>query len=319
MLIRKPTEESSGERAPAPADEQDEHPDEVDFDNFEELIAKVQEAKESIQRNREQVIVQETDLSPELFRAHKDELILMYEAFQSADHNGNGSLEWNEVAGILIDCGLLPRDQCEQRKIEDLLRVHDTDCNGAIDYGEFLGMMQDVRAAWRRRLEPELRDLFNKYDKDGGGSLSLSEVATMIGDMGLNPKSREDQDEMKLLLDNVDADGSGEFDFYEFQDLVQRIEEKLKSLQRRRDLSAGEELGFTPPQVCELRGVFFKLDVNGDENISSSEIQRLAQIMRKRIKQDHLMQVFREIDGEDGNGSLDFVEFMTIVRRLDLL
>merc|ERR550537_1116220 len=128
-------------------------------------------------------------------------------------------------------------------------------------------MMQDVRAAWRQRLAPELGNLFNKYDKDHGGSLSLSEVATMIGDMGLNPRTREDQDEIKQLLDNVDADGSGELDFDEFQDLVQRIEEKLKSLQRRRDLKAGEALGFTPQQVCELRGVFFKLDVNGDESI----------------------------------------------------
>merc|ERR1719235_584121 len=106
-------------------------------------------------------------------------------------------------------------------------------------------MMQDVRAAWRQRLEPELVNLFKKYDKDNGGSLSFSEVATMIGEMGLNPRSREDQDEIKQLLDSVDADGSGELDFYEFQDLVQRIEEKLKSLQRRRDMQGGEALGFS--------------------------------------------------------------------------
>merc|ERR550537_480972 len=179
-------------------------------------------------------------------------------------------------------------------------------------------MMQDVRASWRKRLEPQLADLFKKYDKDNGGSLSLSEVATMIGDMGLNPRSREDQDEIKQLLDNVDADGSGELDFSEFQDLVQRIEEKLKSLQRRRDLKAGEALGFTQPQVCELRGVFFKLDVNGDESISSSEIQRLAMLMRKRINATKLLEVFHEVDGEDGNGSLEFVEFMEIVKRLEL-
>eukprot|EP00746_Dinoflagellata_sp_MGD_P005511 gnl/MRDRNA2_/MRDRNA2_110666_c0_seq1.p1 gnl/MRDRNA2_/MRDRNA2_110666_c0~~gnl/MRDRNA2_/MRDRNA2_110666_c0_seq1.p1 ORF type:complete len:813 (+),score=232.60 gnl/MRDRNA2_/MRDRNA2_110666_c0_seq1:71-2440(+) len=293
--------------------------DEIDFETFEELIANVQEAKEYIQRSREQKIVQETALSPELFKAHKDELILMWEAFKCADHNDNGTLEWNEVAGILIDCGLLPKDQMEQRKIEAILNVHDSNGNGAIDFGEFLEMMQDVRKAWRQRLAPELEQVFNKYDKDHGGSLSFSEVATMIGEMGLNPRSREDQDEIKQLLDNVDADGSGELDSDEFQDLVQRIEEKLKSLQRRRDLKAGEALGFNARQVCELRGIFFKLDVNGDDSISSGEIQKLAMLMRKRIRTDRLMEIFREVDGEDGNGSLDFGEFMTIVQRLDLL
>jgi len=214
---------------------------------------------------------------------------------------------------------MVPKDQMEQSEIETLLSTHDADGNGAIDFGEFLGMMEDVRAAWRRRLEPELKNLFKKYDKDDGGSLSFSEVATMIGEMGLNPRTREDQDEIKQLLDNVDADGSGELDFPEFMDLLQRIEEKLKSLQRLRDLKAGEELGFTHKQVCELRGIFFKLDVNGDESISSHEIQMLAMLMRKRIRQERLMEVFREVDGEDGNGSLDFVEFMDIVQRLDLL
>lgn len=126
---------------------------------------------------------------------------------------------------------------------------------------------------------------------------------------------------MKQLLDNVDADGSGELDFREFQDLVQRIEEKLKSLQRIRDVKAGAELGFHPQQVCELRGVFFKLDENGDNTVSSSEIQRLAMLMNKRIRQDKLMNVFHEVDGENGkgNGSLDFGKFMTIVKRLNLL
>jgi len=219
---------------------------------------------------------------------------------------------------VLREYGLMPKERWEQDRIATILSTCDEDGDGSIDFREFLNLVDQLREEYLVRMRGELRRQFDRYDRDQSGALGMSEVSLLFVDMGLNPSCQEDQDEIKQLLDNVDADGSGELDFDEFQDLVQRIEEKLKSLQRRRDLKAGEALGFTQPQVCELRGVFFKLDVNGDESISSNEIQRLAMLMRKRINQTKLMEVFHEVDGEDGNGSLEFVEFMEIVKRLEL-
>jgi len=54
--------------------------------------------------------------------------------------------------------------------------------------------------------------IFDKYDKDGGGSLDYSEFRTVIRDLGEKMPERE----LRWLLTHIDKDKSGVIEFEEF-------------------------------------------------------------------------------------------------------
>ena len=49
----------------------------------------------------------------------------------------------------------------------------------------------------------ELREAFSLFDKDGGGSISSSELAAVMRSLGQNPT----EDELKEMIADVDEDG----------------------------------------------------------------------------------------------------------------
>ena len=68
----------------------------------------------------------------------------------------------------------------------------------------------DELAAWY--------SIFKAFDRDGGGDVDLRELGLMFRQLGQQPSERE----MKLLIEEVDADSSGTIDFEEFCCLMQR-------------------------------------------------------------------------------------------------
>lgn len=59
---------------------------------------------------------------------------------------------------------------------------------------------------------------FKTFDRDGGGDVDLRELGMMFRQLGQAPNERE----MRLLIEEVDADGSGTIDFEEFCCLMLR-------------------------------------------------------------------------------------------------
>ena len=58
----------------------------------------------------------------------------------------------------------------------------------------------------------EFREVFNLFDKDGGGTISASELGTVMRSLGQNPSETE----VENMIREVDMDGNGEIDFEEF-------------------------------------------------------------------------------------------------------
>jgi len=67
---------------------------------------------------------------------------------------------------------------------------------------------QNKKRVWENHLYSfafclEFREAFSLFDKDGGGSISSSELAAVMRSLGQNPT----EDELKEMIADVDEDG----------------------------------------------------------------------------------------------------------------
>ena len=64
----------------------------------------------------------------------------------------------------------------------------------------------------------EFREAFQAFDKDGNGSITVSELGTVMRSLGQNLSEAE----IKEMIDIVDEDKNGTIDFQEFLHLMDR-------------------------------------------------------------------------------------------------
>lgn len=64
----------------------------------------------------------------------------------------------------------------------------------------------------------EFRVAFNLLDKDGDGVVATAELGLVLRSLGLNPP----ESELQRMIDDIDTDGCGVFDFPEFLALLTR-------------------------------------------------------------------------------------------------
>ena len=112
-------------------------------------------------------------------------------------------------------------------------------------------------------------NIFRTFDRDGGGDVDLRELGLMFRQLGQQPSEAE----MRLLIEEVDADSSGTIDFEEFCNLMLRQSRATR----------------TPTWLAELLHTDLSEDDDARANLPSAA--RLsdpkfeaAQIIKKRLK-----------------------------------
>ena len=137
----------------------------------------------------------------------------------------------------------------------------------------------------------ELRDDFLRADVDGNGVLSLDELRSALG-------AGVDAAELEQLFDAVDVDSSNTVGFHEFvaAAVLRRVDIDDRALHAAFDAIDSEGLGYiTPESVRATVGI----DANkyGDDG----DIDR-----------------FLEMADSDGDGKVDYAEFLDYVKRARL-
>lgn len=121
-----------------------------------------------------------------------------------------------------------------------------------MDFGEFCSFVERYEAH-----EQQLcRDIFDRNDADGGGTINVKEIRPLLHQLGFIPR--------RMLIDEtlqkVDENGNGELDFDELQVFISAYHEKE---------------GFTKAEVEELRRQFNLLgerNEHGDVSMSASQV-----------------------------------------------
>ena len=67
--------------------------------------------------------------------------------------------------------------------------------------------------------EDKIREMFELFDADGGGTIDVPELTNALVNLGIS----DTKEEIDRLVQEIDTDGSGEIDFDEFRDVMVKL------------------------------------------------------------------------------------------------
>ena len=134
----------------------------------------------------------------------------------------------------------------------------------------------------------EYREVFNLFDKDGGGSIDTDELGAVMRSLGQNPSEAD----LKEMVKQVDIDGNGTIDFEEFLGLMAN---KTDDIGTEEDIVKAFEL--------------FDKDHKGYFTLSEMR-SVLANPGEKNVDED-VNEMIRRAD--KGDGKIDYKEFVKIM------
>ncbi|XP_028127370.1 calcium-binding protein LPS1-alpha-like [Camellia sinensis] len=117
----------------------------------------------------------------------------------------------------------------------------------------------------RAHIEEELKQVFNKFDVNGDGKISSSELGSILSSLGYSATD----DELQTMIREVDSDGDGVIDLDEFIEL------------NTKDIDSNE--------VFEnLKEAFSVFDIDKNGSISADELQNvLSSITQEKWRPKH--------------------------------
>jgi len=135
----------------------------------------------------------------------------------------------------------------------------------------------------------EFREAFAMFDKDGDGSISVSELGTVMRSLGQNPTDHE----LAEMIREADEDSNGSVDFDEFLMLMSK---KMNML----DIDQ------------ELLEAFSVFDKDGNGFIDQDELTHVLASLGEELDEEQVKEMMRQAD-KDGDGLVSFEEFKDIM------
>ncbi|KAH7832522.1 putative Calmodulin [Monocercomonoides exilis] len=135
----------------------------------------------------------------------------------------------------------------------------------------------------------DYREAFSLFDKDGDGFITTKELGTVMRSLGQTPTEQE----LKDMIADVDADGSGTIDFPEF----------LVMMSKQLSNADTEE---------QLKEAFKVFDKDGNGFISAEELRSVMTSLGEKLTQQELEEMIKEAD-LNGDGQIDYKEFVKMM------
>mmetsp|Transcript_56157 Transcript_56157/g.100006 ORF Transcript_56157/g.100006 Transcript_56157/m.100006 type:complete len:923 (-) Transcript_56157:138-2906(-) len=295
----------------------------IAFSEVEFLISTVREDRTRSRRLQERRLEAEYHIIPSLFSEFRSQLISFHTCFCDLDEDASGYLDNEEAMNLLSHFGCLSNSMPVERKekIQDLLNSYSVlSENGRwetrLTFVQFLTIVRTIRELEMEDKRDAVNTLFSTYDRDNSGDLCIKEVCCVLDDMGIHPHSLPEQEAMAMLIEESDADGSGELNVSELLFLVQRITERVQEMTAEEHNKRGQELRFSLKETNKLRQAFEALDVQGDGSLGVTEVERAIAMAGSNVPHHKAVKIIEEIDDDD-SGQLDFCEFLTLMRKIE--
>ncbi|KZV48915.1 hypothetical protein F511_09703 [Dorcoceras hygrometricum] len=136
--------------------------------------------------------------------------------------------------------------------------------------------------------DEELREVFKKFDTNGDGKISLSELGAVLNGLG----SKTTEEEVTRIMSELDIDGDGFIDLNEFKAF---------------HFGAGDS-------NKELREAFDLYDQDKNGKISAKELHTVLRSLGEKCSLKDCRRMIGSVD-VDGDGCVDFEEFKRMMTR----
>nr|XP_043607048.1 calcium-binding allergen Ole e 8-like [Erigeron canadensis] len=143
----------------------------------------------------------------------------------------------------------------------------------------------------------EIKKVFNKFDKNGDGKISTSELVHIMKSLG----SETSEEEVKQMMKTIDTDSDGYISLEEFTGFCKSTSS-----------NGGDENDVVA--MKELKDAFDHYDLNKNGLISSSELHQILSKLGEKCTEDDCVKMIKSVDA-DGDGFVDFVEFQKMMSR----
>ncbi|KAK8537028.1 hypothetical protein V6N13_041982 [Hibiscus sabdariffa] len=131
----------------------------------------------------------------------------------------------------------------------------------------------------------ELKRVFDQFDVNKDGNISMKELRDVLKAMGSNYS----EEELKRVMEDVDRDKDGHINFDEFSSFW----------------SASSETG---DAASELKEAFDLYDENKNGLISATELHQVLNRLGMTCSVDDCVRMIKSVDS-DNDGNVDFEEF----------
>ncbi|KAK4423393.1 putative calcium-binding protein CML25 [Sesamum alatum] len=143
----------------------------------------------------------------------------------------------------------------------------------------------------RSRLEEELEQVFKKFDVNGDGKISASELGSIMGSLG-HPATEE---ELRIMIKEVDSDGDGFIDLQEFIALNTTNVDHEEVLEN-------------------LKDAFKVFDIDKNGFITAEELRDVLQSLGEECTLAECEKMISGVDS-DGKGTINFDEFKVMMMK----
>jgi calcium-binding protein CML len=143
----------------------------------------------------------------------------------------------------------------------------------------------------KAKIVAELEQVFQRFDVNGDGKISSSELGSILGSMG-HPATQEELDKM---IREVDADGDGHIDLQEFVELNTKGVDSNEALEN-------------------LKDAFSVYDIDGNGLISAEELHRVLKSLNEDCSLAECRKMINGVD-RNGDGMINFEEFKVMMMK----
>lgn len=141
----------------------------------------------------------------------------------------------------------------------------------------------------RAQIEEELKEVFKKFDVNGDGKVSASELGAILRSLGYTAAP----DELESMIKEVDGDGDGCINLDEFIDL------------NTKDIDSNEAME-------SLKEAFLVFDLDKNGFISAEELQNVLKSLGDECSIAECRKMISGVDA-DGDGTINFDEFRVMM------
>lgn len=136
----------------------------------------------------------------------QDEIEELRQAFDLFDTDGSGTIDPKELRAAMQSLGFDTKNQTIYQMIQDI----DKNCNGEVDFDEFLELMTSRLAG--SDTKDDIQKIFELFDDDKTGYISLQNLKRVAHELGENM----DDAELLEMIERADLDHDGQISPEEF-------------------------------------------------------------------------------------------------------